>query len=181
MFIDYWLQYKKNTSSDQVVHKNCFLFLFWHSKQYLYIRCCELVFCGEFNEQSLVILWVNWIKNKSFWKRFACIPIPNVKDRKNDNWSLFYLLLIKHNLCIVIKNKGTMSEMSLTFTYLSGSKQSEVQTKGVNELNWRTMYSIFLGEKNNWEMGRVKRDFCLSTARCFCFFIKYSCQLDSGH
>ena len=133
--------------------------------------CCELVFFGEFNEQSLVILWVNWIKNKSFWKRFACIPITNVKDRKNDNWSLFYLLLIKHNLCIVIKNKGTMSEMSLTFTYLSGSKQSEVQTKGVNELNWRTMYSIFLGEKNNWEMGRVKRDFCLSTARCFCFLL----------
>ena len=34
--------------------------------------CCELVFFGEFNEQSLVILWVNWFKNESFWKRFTC-------------------------------------------------------------------------------------------------------------
>ena len=39
--------------------KTVFLFLFWHSKQYLYTTCSELVFFGEFNEQSLVILWVN--------------------------------------------------------------------------------------------------------------------------
>ena len=129
LFIKFHEKYKLKT---RCVQKLFFLFLFWHSKQYLYTTCCDFVFFGEFNEQSLVILWFNWIKNKSFWKRFACIPIPNVKDRKNDNWSLFYLLLIKHNLCIVIKNKGTLSEMSLTFTYLSGSKQSEVQTKGVN-------------------------------------------------
>ena len=28
-------------------------------KQLLYSTCCELVFFREFNEQSLVILWVN--------------------------------------------------------------------------------------------------------------------------
>ena len=30
-----------------------FFVLFWHLKQYLYTTCCELVFFGEFNEQSL--------------------------------------------------------------------------------------------------------------------------------
>ena len=37
------------------VQKLLFLFLFWHSKQYLYTTCSELVFFGEFNE-----LWVQW-------------------------------------------------------------------------------------------------------------------------
>ena len=48
------------------------VFLFWHSKQYLYTTCSELVFFGDFNEQSQVILWVNWFKNESFWHRFTC-------------------------------------------------------------------------------------------------------------
>ena len=55
----------KNTSSHHVVYNNCFCFcfLYWHSKQYLCKTCCELVLFREFNEQSLVILWVNWCKN----------------------------------------------------------------------------------------------------------------------
>ena len=52
--------------------KIVFLFFFWHSKQYLYTTCSELVFITEFNEQSLVIFWVKWFKNESFWKRFTC-------------------------------------------------------------------------------------------------------------
>ena len=32
---------------------------------------CVLVFWGGFNEQSFVILWVNWLKNESFWHRFT--------------------------------------------------------------------------------------------------------------
>ena len=56
--------------------KIVFLFLFWHSKQYLYTTCSELVFFGGFNEQSLVILWVNWFKNESFWHRFTCTTEP---------------------------------------------------------------------------------------------------------
>ena len=27
---------------------------------------------GQFHEQSFVILWVSWCKNKCFWKRFTC-------------------------------------------------------------------------------------------------------------
>ena len=46
--------------------------LFWHSKQCLYTTWCELVFWGEFNEQSLVILWINWFNNESIWKRITC-------------------------------------------------------------------------------------------------------------
>ena len=42
-------------------------------KQLLYITSCEPVFFGEFNEQSLVILLLNWGKNEGFWKRFTCI------------------------------------------------------------------------------------------------------------
>ena len=60
--------------------KIVFLFLFWHSKQYLYTTCSELVFFGVINEQYLVILWVNWYKNEGFWKRFTCNPSYLLKN-----------------------------------------------------------------------------------------------------
>ena len=41
-------------------------------KQFLYRTCSELVFLEEFNEQSLIILWVYWCKSEGFWKRFTC-------------------------------------------------------------------------------------------------------------
>ena len=55
LFIDYWLQYKKNTNSEHVVYKNCFLF--WHSKQFLCTKCSEFVFfwvrsCKSMNNLS---------------------------------------------------------------------------------------------------------------------------------
>ena len=64
----------KSTSSQHVLHKYCFECQYkkQKQKQLLYTTWCELVFFGEFNEQSLVILWVNWFKNESFWKRFTC-------------------------------------------------------------------------------------------------------------
>ena len=61
---------RKNTSSQHVVYKNCFLLfktIFVHNMLW-----CELVFFLEFYEQSLVILWANWCKNEGFWKRFTC-------------------------------------------------------------------------------------------------------------
>ena len=66
------LNSRKNKSSGHVVYKNCFLGFFWHSKQYLYTTCSELVFFREFNEQSPFILWVKWFKIESFWHRFTC-------------------------------------------------------------------------------------------------------------
>ena len=50
-----------NSSEKYKITTCCVQILFWMSKQkkqFLYTTCCELVFLGEFNEQSLVILWV---------------------------------------------------------------------------------------------------------------------------
>ena len=70
-FMDFQEKYKLTTWCVQKL----FLFLFWHSKQYLYTTCSQLVFFGGFNEQSLVILWVNWFNNESFWHRFNCTKL----------------------------------------------------------------------------------------------------------
>ena len=53
----------KNTSSEHIVYKYCLnvktLVKTKTKKQILFTTCSELVFFGEFNEQSLVILWVS--------------------------------------------------------------------------------------------------------------------------
>ena len=51
----------KNTSSEHVVYKYCFECQNKNKnkKQFLYTTWSELVFIEEFNEQSLVLLWVN--------------------------------------------------------------------------------------------------------------------------
>ena len=65
------------------MHKNCSEC----QKQFLYTTCSPQVWAWnfhvlnlEFNEQSVVILWVRcslvrWYKNKSFWQIFTCIRI----------------------------------------------------------------------------------------------------------
>ena len=40
--IELGVQYIKTTSSEHVVYKNCFLFLFWHSEQFMYTTSSEL-------------------------------------------------------------------------------------------------------------------------------------------
>ena len=72
LFIDLPVQYMKTTSSEHVVYVNCFECQNKNKKQFLYTTCSKLVFFGELNEQSLVMLWVNWCKNEGFGKRFAC-------------------------------------------------------------------------------------------------------------
>ena len=50
----------------------CVQKLFWMSET---ISVHNMFFPGmslEFNEQSVVILWVSWCKNESFWQRFTC-------------------------------------------------------------------------------------------------------------
>ena len=69
--IVHWIPRKIQLHNMLCTKIHSFFILFWHSKQYLYTTCCELVFFGEFNEQSLVILWVNWFKNERFWKIFT--------------------------------------------------------------------------------------------------------------
>ena len=61
----------KNTSSEHFVYKYCFECQNKNKKkQFLYTTCSVFVFFGEFNKQSIVILWINWCKNVGFWKRF---------------------------------------------------------------------------------------------------------------
>ena len=59
--------------------------IFWHSKQYLYTTCSELVFFGGFNDQSLVILWVKRFKNECFWHRFTCTSL-DCKSAQSTSW-----------------------------------------------------------------------------------------------
>ena len=39
----------------------------------IFSTCIFLVLKSGINEQSVVILWVNWFKNECFWHRFTCI------------------------------------------------------------------------------------------------------------
>ena len=72
LFIEFQEKYKFTTCCVQI--------LFWMSKQKQKNNFCtqhvlKLSFSGEFNEQSLVILWVNWCKNEGFWKRFTYMQL----------------------------------------------------------------------------------------------------------
>ena len=76
----------------------CVQILFWMSKQKQKNSFCtkhviKLNFSGEFNEQSLVILWLNWCKNEGFWKRFTCIGPVFVSPFFFFQCELFYMFL----------------------------------------------------------------------------------------
>ena len=66
------LQHKKTTSPVLVVYIHQIVS---KQKQFdlhnMYWTCSFLVLNSQFNEQSVVILWVSWCKNKSFWQRFT--------------------------------------------------------------------------------------------------------------
>ena len=66
---------KLATSAEHVVHQNCSecqnktkTTICVHN---MFCRYSELTIFMN-NEQSVVILWVSWCKNKSFWQRFTC-------------------------------------------------------------------------------------------------------------
>ena len=52
LFIDLLFSYMKTTSSEQVVYITCFLF--WHSKQFMYTTCSELVVNNLLSYRGLV-------------------------------------------------------------------------------------------------------------------------------
>ena len=43
LFVELRVQYMKIASSEHVVYTNCFLFLCWHSVQFMYTTCTEMV------------------------------------------------------------------------------------------------------------------------------------------
>jgi hypothetical protein len=66
---------KLATSAEHVVYQNCSecqnktkTTICVHN---MFCRYSELTIFMN-NEQSVVILWVSWCKNKSFWHRFTC-------------------------------------------------------------------------------------------------------------
>ena len=126
----------KNTHLQHVVYKNCVLFLFWHSNNIF----CKLVFFGEFNEQFLVILWVNWCKNKSFWQRFTCIAA----NPKSSFQAYGGREITKTG--VSIQPKGTFkldSKISLgSYNNSDTPKNGDLETSGVTSKSSYSSYSM---------------------------------------
>ena len=56
LFVEYWLQYKKNTSSEHVVYKNCILFCFGIQNNFCTQHVLNLYFsCTEVSNQCLLL------------------------------------------------------------------------------------------------------------------------------
>ena len=72
------------------MYKNCSE----RQKQFLYTTCSPQVWAWNFhvlnllfNEQSVVILWVSWCKNKRFWQRFTCARVDKyIHSNMYGNW-----------------------------------------------------------------------------------------------
>ena len=74
-FLQVNLFQKLATSAEHFVYQNCSE---WQNKTKTTI-CAHNIFCRHSeltifinNEQFVVIMWVNWCKNMSFWQRFTC-------------------------------------------------------------------------------------------------------------
>ena len=90
LFIDSWLQYKKNTTSEHVVYKHWFLF--WSSKQCLYTSCSQLVF---------FLYWIQeWMNNMSSYCGLADSRISaSEKERfMNNQKMIISALQVTHNI-----------------------------------------------------------------------------------
>ena len=75
LFVQVNLFQKLTTSAEHVVHQNCSEC----QNKTKTTSCVHNMFCRYSevtilmnNEQSVIILWVSWRKNKSFWQIFTC-------------------------------------------------------------------------------------------------------------
>ena len=84
-----------------------------------------LVFFGEFDEQSLVILWVNLFKNESFWHRFTC-TVYIVNYNLTQNYAEFVQvqnkLCTKIVFCFDIQNNTLWQSLYIYFLILVSYK-----------------------------------------------------------
>ena len=113
-----WIQYKKNTSWEHVVYKHCFedqnknkKTMFVHN---MFWSCIFLVLKSGINEQSVVILWVNWLENECFWHRFTCKNIENINHSDKETTLSFFMKKFYAILQLILLIKATF-----TSTYLS--------------------------------------------------------------
>ena len=87
MYLQVNLFQKLPTSAEHVVYQNCSecqnktkTTIWVHN---MFCRYSELTIFMN-NEQSVVILWVSWCKNKSFWQRFTCTIIFRLLGARNE-------------------------------------------------------------------------------------------------
>ena len=107
LFIELQVQYMKipspghgeNMSYTQIVF---FLFLLWHSEQFMYKTCSPYVLSLQFSCTELLIQWtivillVSWCKKKCFWKRFTCTPLTALTLKYIVEWWRFWNLQLWH-------------------------------------------------------------------------------------
>ena len=74
----------KTTSSDHVVYTNCFLFLYWHSEQFMYTTCSELV---------VFMYWTGKLMNNLL--SYCGLVDTRIRASDIDLPVLFFLLLKK--------------------------------------------------------------------------------------
>ena len=132
LFIDFRLQYKKNTCSEHVVYKNWFFVFVLAFKTILVHNmswtCIFFALKSGINEQSVVILWVNWLKNKCFWHKFTC----TVTFGQNNQWSDS----IKSIICSNQWFNQTMIQSNQWFYQIHDSIKSMIQSnQWFNQIN----------------------------------------------
>ena len=149
LFIDLRLQ--KNTSSEHVVYKNCFLFLFWHSKQFLYTTCSELVFFSYWTRNSMNnLLSYCGLTDARMSTSEKDLPVKSIPPRERIGLR-FLLQNFFHTIVCGIAYLSNLSQLFYTLTLYTSSSQSHgalwnaflqwLTTKAINE---RARY-IFLG------------------------------------
>ena len=115
LFMELQVQYKKNTWSEHVVYKNCFLFLFWHSNQFLYTTCSELVFflywsCNSMNNLS------------SNLSSYCGLTDSRMRASETDLPVHTYIFLYQRN---VVKTKNLTNVTWQTYSRKPGQKEKK--------------------------------------------------------
>ena len=78
------VQYMKTKSSKYVVYTNCFLFLYWHSEQFMYTTCSELV------------VFIYWTHNLMYNLSSYCGLVDgriSASDRFTCNSALYFIFI----------------------------------------------------------------------------------------
>ena len=131
----------------------CVQQLFWmpKNKKTIFVHnmfwtCIFLVLKSVINEQSVVILWVNWFKNECFWKRFTCtymhlpkIQTPDIRNfwREQDFFAYTSWLYIQNSGYLIAKRKKWFCSSEGIHFGVLGRIQPIWSISAVNRLNWQ--------------------------------------------
>ena len=145
--------------------------------EHVYIICYEFKdqknnFCSQhvlsmfwacnFHEQSVIILWVSWGKNKCFWQRFTCKTVVLGKQ-----FSLFFIRVSSCTSAEIAEKIGiSLLESSQNLNFRLGKNLWRKKSKGTAKSIWGS--SIFYSIEPKFDI-RVLVDFCVFT--CFYQFL----------